>query len=354
MWLVNSLVLMGGIAFSLLQNPTPVEQNPSQKKSAPTAAGQLAPASAKPEQPAAPAVAVDPAQPVITIHGLCGEGTHTSGDRAGACNKVISREQFEGLMNALNPGGQPVPQGGRQNLAQAYVEALTFADAARTAGLEDTPQFREYILWVRLRATADFYRRSLQEEYRNPSAEEIDAYYSEHLPAFEKVKLARILVPREDPSAQDKIAFDKKALEAATSARQRAARGDDPAQIQKDVYSTLGLGTPPVAELGSYRRADFIEKERAEVFALHQGEVSQVETELRSYVIYKVLAKETLPQSQVKAEITREISQQKFRDAIKAITGSTHPEFNELYFGPGMVATPPAEEPVLPRRPPSR
>jgi hypothetical protein len=345
---------MGGLVFSLLQNPTPVAQSPSPKKSGPAIAGQLAPASPKAEQSSAPAAVVDPAQPVITIHGFCGEGTHTSGDQAGACNKVITREQFEGLMNALNPGGQPVSPGGRQNLAQAYVEALTFADAAKNAGMEDTPQFREYMSWVRLRTTADFYRRSLQEKYRTPSAEEIGAYYSEHLDAFEKVKLARILVPREDPSAQDKTAFDKKALDVAASARQRAAKGEDPAQIQKDVYSTLGLGAPPVADLGSYRRADFIEKERAEVFSLQTGEVSQVETEPRSYVIYKVLAKETLPQSQVKAEITQEVSQQKFRDAIKAITGSTHPEFNELYFGPGMAVTPPAEAPVLPRRPSSR
>jgi len=264
---------------------------------------------------------------------------------------VISRRDFESLMDALNPGGQAISPAGRQNLAQAYVEALTFAEAAKNAGMEDTPQFRELMMWVRLRTVADLYRRNLQEKYQTPSPEEIDAYYTEHLASFERIKLARILVPREDISVQDKTAFDQKALALATSARQRALKGEEPAQIQRDVYATLGLNAPPATELGSYRRADFVEKESAEVFALQPGEVSQVEIGPKSYVIYKVLAKETLPESQVKAEITRDISQQKFRDAIQAVTGSTHPEFNEQYFGPGMAAKPPTATPVLPVRP---
>jgi hypothetical protein len=343
MWLVNILVLASGMACSLLQNPASSEQNSSSQQPASSVAKQVSPG---PE-----ASVVAPAQPVITIRGLCGESARAGGERAGPCSKVISRKDFESLMDALNPGGQPVSPTGRQNLAQAYVEALTFAEAAKNAGMEDTPQFREVMAWVRLRAIADLYRRNLQEKYRTPSPEEIDTYYAEHLASFERVKLARILVPRDDISVQDKTAFDQKALASATSARQRALKGEETAQIQKDVYATLGLSAPPATELGNYRRADFLEKESAEVFALQPGEVSQVEMGPKSYVVYKVLAKETLPESQVKAEITRDISQQKFRDAIQAVTGSTHPEFNKQYFGPGMAAKSPAAQPVLPMRP---
>ena len=253
-------------------------------------------------------------------------------------------------MHALNPGGQSVSSNGRQNLAQAYVEALAFEDAARKAGTEDTEEFREVMFWVRLRTIADLYRRNLQEKYRTPEPEEIDSYYQQHLASFERVHLLRILVPRENFSGGDKNEFDKKALAAAQAARTRAMNGEALEQIQKDVYAGLGLDHPPATDLGTYQRADFMEKEAADVFSLQPGEVSPLETEIKSYVIYKVASKETLKEAQVKAEIIHEIAQQKYRDALKAVMDSAHADFNEQYFGP-MAPKPPIEAPVLPRRP---
>jgi parvulin-like peptidyl-prolyl isomerase len=93
-----------------------------------------------------------------------------------------------------------------------------------------------------------------------------------------------------------------------------------------------------------------MEKEAADVFSLQPGEVSPLETETKSYVIYKVASKETLKEAQVKAEIIREIAQQKYRDALKAVMDSAHADFNEQYFGP-MAPKPPIEAPVMPRRP---
>jgi parvulin-like peptidyl-prolyl cis-trans isomerase-like protein len=296
-----------------------------------------------------PPATVDRSQPVITIHGLCSEGASKTGK--GTCTKIITREEFEKLMNALNPGGQPISQEGRQNFGRTYADFLAYEAAARSTGLEDTAEFRQIMDWVRLRTIADLYRRNLQEKFRNPTQEEIDAYYQQHLPSFERVKIARILVPRENPAVgADKNEFDKKALDAANTAHQRAAKGEDTAQIQKDVYAALGLSGPPPTDLGSYARANFMEKEAAEVFALKPGEVTGIQSEPRNYVIYKVLSKETLSKDQARAEITRDISQQKFRDALKAITDSAHPDFNEEYFGPGM-ATPQLNPPAVPRLP---
>jgi len=253
-------------------------------------------------------------------------------------------------MNALNPGGQTVSTSGRQNLAQAYVEALAFADAARKAGTEDTEEFREVMFWVRLRTIGDLYRRNLQEKYRTPEPEEIDTYYQEHIGSFERVHLLRILVPRENSSGGDKNEFEKKALAAAQAARTRAVNGEAVEQIQKDVYAGLGLEQPPATDLGSYQRADFLEKEGADVFSLQPGEVSPVETEIKSYVIYKVASKETLKEEQVKADIIHEIAQKKYRDALKAVMDSTQADFNEQYFG-RMAPKLPLEPPSLPRRP---
>jgi hypothetical protein len=93
-----------------------------------------------------------------------------------------------------------------------------------------------------------------------------------------------------------------------------------------------------------------MEKEAADVFSLQPGEVSPLETEIKSYVIYKVASKETLKEDQVKAEIIHEISQQKYRAALKAVMDSAPADFNQQYFG-HMLPKPPIEPPALPRRP---
>jgi hypothetical protein len=329
MWPVYALV---AAALALLQVPA------SSQPILPQQASNVA------EKDSSLPASIDPAEPVITVHGVCDKGS-----QAGECSKVITRKEFESLMNALNPSGQEISPSGRQNLAQAYVEALAFADAVRKAGAEESQQYREVLYWARLRTMGDLYRRNLQEQFRNPSPEEIDAYYQQNLESFEKVQLLRIVAPRENFSAGDKTEFDKRALAAAQAALARARNGEDPEQIQKDVYAGLGLERPPSASIGSYRRAELMEKEAAEVFSLRPGEVSQLQVELKSYVIYKVKARETLKEDQVKAEIVLEISQKKYRDAIKSVLNAAPAKFNEQYFGP-MAPKPPVEPlPVPPR-----
>src|SRR6478672_198872 len=256
MWLLNVLIVASGITFPLLQTPASGQISSSEKNNQ-AAERQASSGPAKPERPADSASAVGETQAVITIRGLCAEDA-TSSKPGNSCNKQVTRKDFERLMHALNPGGQTVSPNGRQNLAQAYVEALAFADAARKAGTEDTEEFREVMFWVRLRTIADLYRRNLQEKYRTPEPEEIDSYYQQHLASFERVHLLRILVPRENFSG-DKNEFDKKALAAAQAARTRAMNGEALEQIQKDVYAGLGLDHPPATDLGTYQRADFIE-----------------------------------------------------------------------------------------------
>ena len=344
MWASTTVLAAATLIFSFLQISNSIPGNQVQAVQTSSTSG------GKPKDSNTAAPDLGPAQTVITVRGLCSPNKQKNASDTG-CTRVITKDQFENLINALNPQGQPVSPRARQNLAKSYAEFVAFEAAARKAGVENTPKFQQVMDWVRLRTIADFYRRDLQEKYDHPSKEEIDAYYRQHLPDFDRVKLIRILVPRDDASAPDKKAFEQKALQAATAARDRAAKGEDPAQIQKDVYSTLGLGSPPPTELGNYGRANFVEKEGAEVFALKPGEVSQVQIEPKSYVIYKVTERKTLTEDEVNKDISRTISEQKFKDAVKAIMDSAPPEFNEQYFGPGMVL--PENVPAKPATPPA-
>ena len=330
MWFLSKIALVGTLIFLMLQNST----QPAGKTSSPKGASAGSQGS---KEVASTSSTVGPTEAVITVRGLC-EGSAQKSVNDTSCTKVITREEFETLVAALNPEGQVVPPLARQNLAKNFADFLAVEAVAKKAGIEDTAEFRELMNWARLRTVTDLYRRSLQEKYRNPSPEEIAAYYKQHYSEFERVSLARILVTRESASATDKDSFDKKALEAAKAARARAAKGEDPAQIQKDAYAALGLSVPPSADLGKRRRADLITSEAAEVFSLPEGGITQVQTEARSYVIYKVLSKDAMTEKEAEPEITREIYQQKFKAAMKSVLGAAPAEFNKEYFGTTMRA----------------
>jgi parvulin-like peptidyl-prolyl isomerase len=153
---------------------------------------------------------------------------------------------------------------------------------------------------------------------------------------------------RDEKSEGEKQEQDKKLFAIASEARQRAIKGDDPEQIQKDVYSALGIGVPPPTDLGKQARKDFVAEESAELFSLQPGDVSKLETELASYVIYKVISRETLSEKEVKEQSSREIARRNIEKANQAITQPVQPEYNEKYFGPPVPDVP---TPVTPSHP---
>lgn len=339
-----------------------VQQKPAQATSpAPQSPGTTTP-SPTPKPPSEPKAAPDTAasvastQPVITIQGVCA-GTparkagaaaaarkttaSTSADPA-ACKTLVTKEQFEKLLNALNPAHQAVAPSVRRNVAQAYVELLSFNQAAQKAGVDKDPAFAEVMRVVRMRTLEDFYRRNLEEKYRHPPEAEIQAYYKQNLTKYEEIKLSRIFVPAKNPSAQNKDDWEKKAAQVANDIHDRAAKGEDFEKLQKEAYTTLGLTiTPPATAVGSRRRGMMAPQEEQELFDLKAGDVSKLEQEPAGYVIYKVDSRQTLSADQAKDEITRELFRQKLDSHLKAITAAVHADFNDQYFGPAN-APPPA------------
>jgi parvulin-like peptidyl-prolyl isomerase len=283
---------------------------------------------------------VRPEDAVITLRGVCAGSGSATQEKDDSCKTVVSRRDFELLANSINLGGKPISMGARQNLAKTYAEYIVYEQPAKKAGLENSEQYEQIMRWLRLRMLTDLLREKIVEEYRTPSDAEVARYYQENVAEFERAHVARILIPRNLPLPgdgkleADKQERDKKLLAVATEARQRAVKGDDPEQIQKDVYSTLGIGAVPPTDLGKQARKDFVAEESAELFSLKPGEVSKVETELASYVIYKIISRETLSESETKDQIAREVARRNIEKANQAITQSAQPVYNEKYFGP--------------------
>lgn len=319
MWTLTKLFIAGAITLFWFQAANP---GPGAK---------TAPAAPTAKVPADKPSAVGPTQPVITVHGVCEESKDKTAPDTGACQTVITREQFEKLEQALHPDSQ-MPAKARNNLGKLYAEYITIAAATRKSGMEDTPEFREFTNWMRALAATEYYRRRLEQKYSNPPQQEIDAYYREHLAEYEKAKVLRVLVPRGDPSAPNADEFDRKARVVANTARANLAGGTDPTEVQANAYSALGLQGPPLVDLGARRRKDFMADEASEVFSLKAGEVTQVQTEPKNYVIYKVVSRETTPEEDVQKSISTQITEKKFREAMKSVVDGVSVDLNQQYF----------------------
>jgi PPIC-type PPIASE domain len=326
-------------------------------------------ATPKPPAPAPPesAAKVAPSDPVITVHGLCsntppkrpagaaaGKTAAKAPSASGPCETVITKAQFERLIETVNPN---VPPTMRRNIAQAYVELMAFAQAAQKAGVENDPKFAEQLRLLRMQALVSIYRRNLEEKNRNPDPQEVQAYYKQNVGKYEEIKLSRIFIPAKNSSSANKDDWEKKAAQTANDIHDRATKGEDFDKLQKEAYTTLGLTiAPPNTTVGTRRRGMLTPAEEQELFGLKAGDVSKVEQEPAGYIIYKVESKQTLPQEQVKDEISRELFRQKMESQMKSITGGVKADFNDQYFGspnsPPPGAIPPgAQAPGAPRPP---
>jgi hypothetical protein len=287
----------------------------------------------------APSIASSEA--VVTIRGLCGNKSVPPTTATNSCATVVTREAFERLLDSMNILSKPLTPETRRSLAEVYAEYLALEGPATKEDLENTPRFAEIMNWWRLRTLAALYRGALLDRFKNPSADEIHAYYLAHLTSFQRVKASRILVPRSLGDTDAAKLADQKALDLANSARDRAAKGEDPEVVQKSVYAFLGISFLPATDLGTHSRSSFPTDETDELFALPPGQVSKVETEGASYVIYKIAANETQSEEAVKDEIAKQIAQNKYDEAMRSINDSAKPEFNQAYFGPPRPVTSP-------------
>jgi hypothetical protein len=282
-------------------------------------------------------IEVNAGDPVITVEGACDRTGELS--KNSPCKTVVSRRDFEYLVEAINLGGKPISSGTRQNLAKTYAQYLAYEQPAKAAGLDKTEQFTTIMEWLRIRILYDLLKKQIADEYRTPSDAEVHSYYLEHLSDFDRITVKRLLIPRISPkqgSSKQQNTDEREAAraEVAQTMRDRIVKGEDPDSVQKIVYAKLNLGEAPEAEMGKKARTDFLKDESKELFSMKPGDVSQVEEELTSYVVYKIVTRETLPESDVKDQISNEIARAKIQEANQKIADAVKAEYNDKYFGP--------------------
>lgn len=337
----TSVILVLALTAAIIQ-----AQNPATAPKPRSASPGTSAATKKPPVAGAAQTTPGSSEAAITIEGLCSaparRATAAPANPA-SCSTVITKKQFEELLNTVNPTHQPIPAAQRQQVAQRYVDLLVMADAARKAGIENKPQFQDALRVQRMALLQQVYLQDLEEQYKTPPQDEIEKFYKDNVSKFEEVKVHRFFIPKTNPSGQgNKEEYDKKAPDVASEMRERAAKGEDIDKLQKEAYEKLGITNPPPStDFGKRKRGMFPPQEDQDIFALKAGEVTKVEAGNSGWVVYKVDTKETIPLDQVREEISRNLSQQKLRSKTDSIKASIHADFNKDYFAPPAPPVPP-------------
>ena len=289
---------------------------------------------------------ISPDAAVITIQGACEKGTP-----AADCKTVVTRAQFEKVINAIQPN-MPKPQ--QRQFAARYVAALVLANRAHDMGLDRGPEFDEQMQLQRLQLLARLAGENMQKEASNVSDAEIEAYYKQHSNEFQTISYDKLYVARTkqgdaaaqkpaDPDAQKKSEAAMK--EEADKLRARAAAGEDFVKLQQEAYDFAGQKLKAVdTRVNNVSKGHFPPSDAA-IFDLKAGEVSQVFADPQGYMIYKIEAKQEQPLADVRNDITRALQQQKLQEASQDLqkTATEKTKYDDVYF----AAPPPAAVPSL-------
>ncbi len=280
--------------------------------------------------------------PVLTIKGYCPERKSAA---AGACETVITREQFEKMAAAIRPN---MTASVKQQLASLYPRLLVMSHAAEEMGLDKQSPYEQMIIFSRMQILTQGLTRKLQQESGHVSDEEVAEYYRKNPEMFEEYTLQRLFVPLrrtqaavkageknqdvKKDSAAEEAASERELDELAKKLRSRAAAGEDFLKLQREAFEAAGVAVAsPTTGMGRVRRSA-LPVAHAEIFQLKLGEVSPVITDGGGHYIYKVEGVDRLALEKVKDEIRQTLDNEKAKQALDKLQNSYSTELNEEYF----------------------
>jgi hypothetical protein len=268
---------------------------------------------------------------VITVNDFCANEAR----RDDACKTIISREQFERLADALQPG---LPPALRLKVAEAYARMMKMAAAAEKRGLDQTPAFGEEMRYARLQLLSHDLARALREEANLVSDVDLKSDYEKNRLSYQQASLVRIFIPRAKRNAAQAPVDNDAMTRVADGLRARAMNGEDPDRLQIEAYSAAGIPGAPSTKMQKVRRA-MLPPSHEMVMDLRPGQVSEVVSDPGGgHFIYKMIDKTSLTFDAVKSEIHDQIAERRYREAMSSFEGGVI--FNDAYFASPSTAHP--------------
>jgi hypothetical protein len=251
---------------------------------------------------------------------------------------VVTKQQFDVVVNALNAIGPPLLTAQRRAVAEGYATTLLNYEAARKAGVERDPRYAEVMRLARMRAMSDMYKALMQEKARKVAPEAIEAYYKENLDKFEELTLQRVTLPRYNSANLKDDQFADKASKIARDIHDRVVNGEDLDKLQKEAFEELGVKNPPSTKMGTVRRGMYAAEQEKQIFALKPGEVTAVIEQPSALLIFKMEGRETASLEKSKDEILRILIKQNLDKQEQAKDNLYQTDYNAEYTGPAQTS----------------
>ncbi len=265
--------------------------------------------------------------PVITVTSPCKTGT---------CQSVITREEFEELVNAINPRMIKLE---RHQLAQNYAKMLALESEALRHGLDKKPEMQALLRYVRASALGGGAYRQVLREAGDNSPEQVEKFYKANQASYDRYTFQRLFIPvvkqqREAKSLENisdaenanASAGEMKAL--AEKMHTRAAAGEDFKLLQKEVFDQAGIKGDPSVDISDVMRGT-LSAEQNQAFDLAPGTISSIISDATGYYVFKVVAKRTPPFEAVREQVAIEMANKRSGTELKRIENA---KINEAYF----------------------
>ena len=290
--------------------------------------------------------------PVVTIDGFCDPtalATVVKGPSAG-CKSVVTRRQFERLVDALDPNMKPPL---RRDLANAIGRISLFSRKAHQMGLDKDPRYADMLQWGSLQALANALNVHIQKKAGEISDADIEKYYKENSADFQQCELQRIFIPKNKQESSDspananseKNGADEAAMRAeAEKIQAKAAAGGDFVALQKEALDETGVKLSPNVNLGK-RLPTTLPASHRRIFDLQPGQVSELISDPTGFFVYKVLSKQTVPLSEARKQIHSTLQSEGEQASEDSLFSSIKKKLNNSYFTPSTSAA--SEDAVL-------
>lgn len=291
---------------------------------------------AKPATPAPAATTKADADPVIITAGTLS----------------IHQSEFESAVKSLPPEYQSYALGpGKKQFADDYLRMKILASEGMKAGLDKDPDVVKQLDLLKQNLVAQQELKHL-DDTTTVSDADLKKAYDDNKKDYEQVKAKHILIAfKGSPAAQK---GKKELTEAEAKAKAEALRAEivsgkakfeDVAKKESDDVESGKQG----GELGAFGHGQMVPEFEAAAFGAKIGEVTQPVKTQFGYHIIKVEEHTSTPFEQVKANLEKQLKQQKLRQTLDAMKESAKPVYDTAYFAPPAAPKPEAaKEPAKP------
>jgi hypothetical protein len=271
--------------------------------------------------------------PVITVHGICSAPARPAGKSSADCKTIVTRADFEKLVNALNPA---MPKYERHQLAENYANILALSHEAIKRGLDKDPRVQEKLRFARLRALAGEVSTDIYEESMRTPESEAERYYEQHKAEFRRYTLQRVFIPQEKQGeaqlSEEARQQGKTEMHAmAEKIQVRAAAGEDFDKLQKEVMAVASIKGDSNVDLKEISRRGLPEGHQ-QVLDLAPGTISSLVSDDSGYYVYRLVSSEIPRFEDIRQQLMVEVQSKKQNQAFRNIQKAAQLEVNDAYF----------------------